>query len=89
MFASLAITLLAAVGAAQGRSSSRSALTPRRCGNNPTPKQIAVYEKHFAANRVALPESKLAAANDTNATVINVYFHVITAGSAANQGNVT
>jgi hypothetical protein len=61
----------------------------RACGTDHDPEKIAKAEKDFA-ERTALRQSlgETAAANATGGT-INVYFHVVSSGTTASQGNIS
>ncbi|CAE6458638.1 unnamed protein product [Rhizoctonia solani] len=54
----------------------------RSCGSEPSAELIAAAEAHFAANKVTLK------AGSTFAATIQVYWHVIQAGTTLAQGNV-
>jgi hypothetical protein len=54
----------------------------RKCGTSITDAQVKAAEAHFKANKVTPSEVSLAA------TVVNVYFHVVAAGTTLAQGNV-
>ena len=57
------------------------------CGTTPTDAEVKKNEAHFLANKVPIGNSPLDVS--TAATNINVYFHVIQAGTSASQGAVT
>jgi hypothetical protein len=61
----------------------------RACGTDHDPEKIAKAEKDFA-ERTALRQSlgEAVAANATGGT-INVYFHVVSSGTSASQGNIS
>ncbi|CAE6437807.1 unnamed protein product [Rhizoctonia solani] len=54
----------------------------RTCGNEPSAEFIAAAESHFAANKISLK------AGSTFAATIQVYWHVVQAGTTLAQGNV-
>ncbi|CAE6420385.1 unnamed protein product [Rhizoctonia solani] len=54
----------------------------RTCGNEPSADLVAAAEAHFAANKVSLK------AGSTFAATVQVYWHVIQAGTTLAQGNV-
>ncbi|CAE7111941.1 unnamed protein product [Rhizoctonia solani] len=54
----------------------------RTCGNEPSAELVAAAEAHFAANKIS-PK-----AGSTFAATVQVYWHVIQAGTTLAQGNV-
>ncbi|KAG2016100.1 metalloprotease [Coprinopsis cinerea AmutBmut pab1-1] len=72
------------VAFALGITSAFSAVPPRRtCGTHISEEQIAAAESHFATHRVAPSDFS------TQATTINVYFHVISQDASTSGGSVT
>lgn len=59
----------------------------RACATDHDPEKIAKAEKDFA-ERTALRQSLGEAAN-VNGGTINVYFHVVSSGTSASQGNIS
>ena len=60
--------------------------TARLCGTTPSAAEVAAFEAHFAAHKVAVPTR--ASTSAAAVATLNIYFHVIRSGAALNQGNV-
>ncbi|KAG8747820.1 hypothetical protein FRC10_011265 [Ceratobasidium sp. 414] len=80
-------TILSTLALGLGTVSTVSA--QRKCGSELSAEKIAAAEAHFSANKVEASALEVEEAKTSGKkTVLNVYWHVISAGKSAKQGNV-
>ena len=60
--------------------------TGRLCGTTPSAAEVAAFEAHFAAHKVAVPTRASTAA--AAVATLNIYFHVVYSSTALSGGYV-